>query len=72
MKKIQETASVTYKEIICLAIKALDAEIAEFEGKSAEMGDTVQVVIARITKPLYEKRDVLKTLYRIESGVEYN
>lgn len=71
MAKINDAAAITYMEIICLAIKQLEREIDDFDGKATGDEKQVQEIVANITKPLHEKRELLKTLYRIESGVEY-
>ena len=71
MKKNSAIATMTHKEIICLAIKAIETEINEYEEKTKGADASTKELIASITKPLYEKSEILKSLYAIESGVEY-
>lgn len=70
MAKKQETVSVSYKEIVCLAIKELNREIDDYEEKGKDKGAEAQELIASLTKPLREKKEKLKTLYLIETGTE--
>lgn len=70
MKKKQEVTYISYKEIICLAINEISREIDDYEKKCEGKGAEAQELIANITKPLMEKRELLKTLYRIETGTE--
>lgn len=66
-----QTTTVTYKEIICLAIKCIDHEIDDYEERAKGKGTEAEALVAEITKPLREKLEVLKSLYHIETGVEY-
>lgn len=71
MAKKQETVSISYKEILVLAIKELDQEIDDYEAKGKGKGTEAQELITNITQPLRDKREKVKALYLIETGVEY-
>ena len=72
MARKQETIFVPYKEIVCLAIKEISREIDEYEEKAKGKGTDAANLVTSVTKPLYEKREILKSLYRAETGTEYN
>ena len=54
-------------EIICLAIRALDADIEHYR----EITNGNEQLFKSVTSELNAKRDVLCTLYKIETGTEY-
>ena len=72
MAKKKAEPIISFTEILCLAIRSIDAEIGEwrkrFEGLPAEVIEERLVIC---TSNLNEKRDALKTMYRIEAGTDY-
>lgn len=72
MKMIQENVFISYKEIICLAIKELDREIEYYEKKGDVKSEEARELIDNITLPIRNKRKKLKDLYFIETGTEYD
>lgn len=62
---------ITQTEIICLAIRALDAEIEAWRTKCANGGEEGQEVFARVTAETRMKRETLCTLYLIQTGTDY-
>ncbi|MBO7423896.1 MAG: hypothetical protein J6T99_11015 [Oscillospiraceae bacterium] len=60
---------ITQTEIICLAICQLDHQIEDWKKKCHGMADST--VLNTATAPLKEKRQELRTLYRINTGEEY-
>ena len=63
------TPIITHTEILSRAIKSIEAEIDEWRGRCNDLADTYFEVA---TKELREKLDVLKTLYRIETGSDFD
>lgn len=64
---------ITHTEIINRAIQSIEAEIDEWRGRCKglpkEQADTY---FDATTKELREKLDALKTLYRIETGSDFD
>lgn len=71
MVKKSENTILTYKEILVLAIKGVNQEIDLYnkmeEGQNEEGKELINMMIA----PLNEKIEKIKTLYRIETGTDY-
>ena len=63
---------ITQTEIICLAIRALDAEIEKWRSKCANGGEEGQSIFENMTAEMRNKRDMLCCLYRIQTGMIYN
>ncbi|MGI6184208.1 MAG: hypothetical protein ACOYIH_08880 [Candidatus Fimadaptatus sp.] len=65
---------VTHTEILCLAIAQLNSQINEYAQKAAGFpaDHPITQMMDEAAKPLKEKRAVIKRLYSIETGVEYN
>lgn len=59
---------ITHTEILARAIRTLDDEITEWENKSDYFP---QELIAKATEEPRAKMEALKTLYRIETGAEW-
>ena len=63
---------ITHTEIIALAIRSIESDIAErtsmCEKLPKEQRDTM---IAAATRELKEKLEALETLYRIETGTDF-
>ena len=62
---------ITQTEIICLAIKALDTQINEWNKKFADAGDEGIKFVMKMTADMRAKREALKQLYLIQTGTEY-
>lgn len=58
---------LTFTEIICLAIRSIDAEIETWRERTADDFD----LFCECTLPMRQKRDALKQMYRNETGVDY-
>lgn len=66
------TPIITHTEIIALAIRSVEADIDEWRQKFNGNPDVFMTGMFEIaTAELREKLDALKTLYRIETGVEF-
>ena len=63
---------ITQTEIICLAIRALDAEIETWRTKCAKGGEEGKMIFEKMTAEIRIKRETLRDLYRIQTGTEYN
>ena len=63
---------ITQTEIICLAIRALDADIETWRAKCAKVCTEGQMIFERMTAEARMKRETLCTLYLIQTGKEYN
>ena len=63
---------ITQPEIICLAIRALDAEIETWRTKCAKCGEEGQRIFESMTAEARMKRETLCTLYLIQTGTNYN
>ena len=65
------TTIITHTEILSRAIRSIEADIADWhkkcEGLPLAQKDAME---ATATKELREKLEILKTLYRIETGSE--
>lgn len=69
MKK--QNISINHTEILCYAIKAVQAEINDWNAKcSGHAG--FEEILEQATSRLIPKLEALKELYRIETGTEYN
>lgn len=63
---------IPHTEILVLAISALEAKIADFDTMlGTSPTPQMEAVVADIRKPLYEKRETLMQLYKIETGEDY-
>ena len=62
---------ITQTEIICLAIRALDAEIEKWRTKCANGGEEGQKIFESFTAESRMKRETLLTLYLIQTGKNY-
>ena len=63
---------ITHTEIISRAIGSIEAEIAEWRQKFNGNPDVFMTGMFEIaTAELREKLDALKTMYRIETGVDF-
>jgi hypothetical protein len=67
-----ESSMITQTEIICLAIRALDAEIEKWRTKCAKGGEEGQRIFENMTAEAHMKRETLCTLYLIQTGTNYN
>ena len=65
---MKTTPIITHTEILARAIRTLEDEIAEWNNKSDNFP---QELIAKATEEPRAKLDALKTLYRIETGAEW-
>lgn len=72
MAKKKAEPIITHTEILARAIRSIDADInvwrERFVGLPEEI---VKEKLAVCTDELVTKRDALKTLYHMETGVEY-
>lgn len=59
---------ITHTEILCYAIRGLEAEISKW--KSLCKGN--EDFFNEATAELREKLDAVKSLYRIETGIDYD
>ena len=62
---------ITQTEIICLAIRALDAEIERWRTKCANGGEEGKQIFDSITADSQTKRKLLCELYFIQTGKTY-
>lgn len=69
---MKTTPIITHTEILVRAIHSIEDEVTEWRDKCAglpkEQRDTM---LTAATKELNEKLEALKTLYRIETGAEW-
>lgn len=69
------TPVITHTEILCRAIRSVEAEITEWENRASkapeDMAEMVNEMVARNVTNLRPKLETLKTLYRYETGTEY-
>jgi hypothetical protein len=72
MEERGEGGMITQTEIICLAIRALDAEIETWRTKCAKGGEEGQRIFESMTAGARMKRETLCTLYLIQTGTNYN
>lgn len=63
-------ATVTHTETLCLAIRCLDADIAAWREKTPDTPAGFAMFCAA-TDEQRAKREQLLTLYKIETGVDY-
>ena len=71
--KVKETPIITHTEILARAIGSVEAEIEAWANQSSGLPvEQREAMFAAATKELAAKRDTLKTLYRIETGVEFD
>ncbi len=67
------TPTITYTEILSRAINSVEAEIKGWESTCATLpAEHRSEMFAAATKELVAKLDTLKTLYRIETGVDFD
>lgn len=62
---------ITQTEIICLAIRALDAEIEVWKTRCKNGGEEGRQIFETATKTTRKKLDALKELYLIQTGEAY-
>ena len=69
-KLIMKNISITHTEILCLAIRCIDADINAWRDK---IPDTPAgfIMFCKITEESRAKRDHLLKLYEIETGTAY-
>ena len=67
------TPIITQTEILSRAISSIKAEIEEWQERTKIFRDErlAESYVDAGTKELREKLDALKTLYRIETGIDY-
>lgn len=67
------TPIITQTEILSRAISSIKAEIEEWQEHAKSFRDErlAESYVEAGTKELREKLDALKTLYRIETGIDY-
>lgn len=72
MKK-NAAPTITHTEILCYAISHLDARIQEINSKAEGRpeGHPMHELCRNVAAPLMEKREILRQLYRIENGTDY-
>lgn len=64
------TPSITHTEVICYAIRAIQAEINDWHTKCRGREDFEEMV-KQTTAHLTLKLEALKQMYRLETGEEY-
>jgi len=71
----KNTPIITHTEILCYAIRQIEAEIAGWKGKienaPAEYREMVEQMVQTNIDRLLPKLDALKGLYRVETGEPY-
>lgn len=74
-----KTPIITYAEILCLAIESLQAKIQEWDvdtNKITEKSELTQSILTEIRDKtmarIAPKIEALKSIYKIETGVDYN
>lgn len=67
------TPIITYKEILCKAIRCMELEIEEMQGKCCGKTDDaiVKQMLDSVVAENTPKIQALKDIYRIETGTEY-
>ena len=70
MARKNNAPSITHTEILCYAIRAIEAEIAEWETRCRGRED-FEEMIEQVTGHLKIKLKALKEMYRLETGHEY-
>ena len=69
------TPIITHTEILCYAIRHIEAEITEWNSKAQKAPDEYRQMIIDMAKSnidqLQAKLDALKALYHIETGKPY-
>lgn len=61
---------ITHVEILCLAARSLEQEIAEWEDKGRN-SPASESLVATAIKPIWEKLEAIKAIYMIETGESY-
>lgn len=75
----KNTPIITHTEIICLAIEAVQARIRAYDdivekasGKGADVQKTAAEIRDTYVADATPKLAVLKSMYKIETGTDYN
>lgn len=64
--------TITHTEILCRAIRSLEDEIKGWEKKFENLPiEQANAFRASVIEPLLPKVEMIKSLYRIETGEEY-
>ena len=64
---------ITYTEILCRAIKSIDSEVKAAEDQAASIpAEIAQPWLRSEMESLVAKRNALCSLYRIETGTDYD
>ena len=71
MARKNNTPAITHTEIYCYAIRELTREIDDWE-KKTEGHPELRNNIDQVNAPLIAKREALREMYRLETGVEYD
>lgn len=67
------TPIITHTEILSRAIRSIEVDIADWRQKCDDFPQAQKdAMFAAATEELRAKLDALKTLYRIETGVDYD
>ena len=69
MARKNATPVLTHTEILCLAIRAIDADIGRWRERCEGLPEDV---FERSVADLLAKRSALKDLYHVETGTEYD
>ena len=67
MAKKRPTPLLTHTAILCLALRCCERDIRDVETKWYASPETVEIT----TQEPRERLEILKELYRIETGTEY-
>lgn len=75
----KNTPIITHTEILCLAIDSLQAQLREWDikaRKAASVGREAQEMVAAMREQdlarLAPKLEALKSMYKMETGADYN
>ena len=63
---------ITQTEIICLAIRMLDTDIETWRAKCKNGGEEGKRIFESLSAEPLKKREMLCTLYRIQTGTDYD
>lgn len=74
MAKKRSNPVITHTEILCLAIAQLQNQVQVYTEKARQLpeGHPNIELMEEMAAPLKSKMDAIKTLYMMETGVEYN
>ena len=67
MVRKKNKPTITFTEILCLAIRQIDSDISEWETRLKDMPNAISAATAKMRA----QREVLVSMYYIENGAAY-